>query len=124
MNYILLRYPYINIEKLIKLHQFDPYLEVIIRKCNQSPGKRWIKEGSHSIVFLIRQEVLLRTFQNESGLQIFQLCVPKIMLPDTLFTFHRQPSSIHCGVSKFMDKFEECFYSPDLKLVEGYGEII
>ena len=48
-------------------------------------------------------------------MKIFQLCVPKIILLDTLLTFHRQPSSIHCGVSKLIDKFEECFYSPDLK---------
>ena len=115
INYNLLRYPYINIEKLIRLRQLDPYFEVIIGKCNHSPDKRCIKEGNHSIVFLIRQEVLLKTFQIESGLKIFQLRCPKIILPDTLLTFHRQPSSLHCGVSKLMDKFSECFYSPDLK---------
>ena len=32
-NYILLRYPHINIEKLIRLQQLDHYFEVILGKC-------------------------------------------------------------------------------------------
>ena len=36
-------------------------------------------------------------------------------MPDSLLTFHRQPNSIHIGVKKLVDKFSECFFSPDAR---------
>ena len=60
---------------------------------------------------MLRQDILIRTFKTEK----IQLCIPKIILPDTLLTLHRQRNSIHIGIKKLIDKFEECFYSPDVK---------
>ena len=50
INYILLRYPYINIEKLIKLQQLDTYFEAIIEKWNLSPGKADWKYSSYAVL--------------------------------------------------------------------------
>jgi hypothetical protein len=115
LNYILIRYPYVNVEKLIKLQKTDPYFEIIINKCNLATDKTYSSEGKHEITFTIRQEILLRIFKSEDGLNRYQVCCPKIILPDSLLTFHRQPNSIHIGVKKLVDKFSECWYSPDTR---------
>ena len=71
LNYILIRYPYVNVQKLIKLQNTDPYFQVIIEKCNLASNKTYVKEGKHGISYTIRQGVLLRTFTGEDGLNRF-----------------------------------------------------
>ena len=78
-----------NVEKLIKLQKTDPYFEIIIDKCNLATDKTHSSEGKHNITFTIRQGILLRTFIGEDGLSRYQVCCPKIILPDSLLTFHR-----------------------------------
>ena len=45
INYILIRYPYVNVEKLIKLQKTDPFFEIIIGKCNLASDKTYLKES-------------------------------------------------------------------------------
>jgi hypothetical protein len=54
-------------------------------------------------------------YTSQEGIIRLQICCPKVTLPDTLLTLHRQPNSIHIGVKKLCDKFEECFFSPDTR---------
>jgi len=115
INYILLKFPYVDIERLITLQQTDPYFQIIIEKCNSFSNKTCYKQGKHGFSFTLRQGILLRTYKSQEGLDRLQICCPKITLPDTLLTLHRQPNSIHIGIKKLCDKFEECFYSPDTK---------
>ena len=93
----------------------DLFFEIIIGKCNLASDKTYLTESKNGISFVIRQGILIRTFIGEEGLNRFQVCCPKIILPDTLLTFHRQPNSIHIGVKKLVDKFSECFFSPDVR---------
>ncbi|MCP4162579.1 MAG: hypothetical protein GY760_21125, partial [Deltaproteobacteria bacterium] len=115
INYILLKFPYVDIERLITLQQTDPYFQIIIEKCNSFSNKTCYKQGKHGFSFTLRQGILLRTYKSQEGLDRLQICCPKITLPDTLLTLHRQPNSIHIGIKKLCDKFEECFYSPDTR---------
>ena len=72
INYILIRYPYVNVEKLIKLQKTDPFFEIIIGKCNLASDKTYLKESKHGVSFVLRQGILLMTFTGEEGLSRFQ----------------------------------------------------
>ena len=63
LNYILLRYPYIDVEKLIKLQKTDPFFEII----NLASNKTYLDKSKHEISFVIRQGILIRTFVGEEG---------------------------------------------------------
>ena len=77
INYILLHYPHVNLEKLIKLQKTDPFFEIIIGECNLASNKTYLKESKHGISFVIRQGILIRTFVGEEGLNKFRFVVPK-----------------------------------------------
>ena len=86
VNYILLKFPFLDIERLIKLQQTDPYFQTIIEMCNSSSNKTCDKQGKHGFSFTIRQGILLRIYTCQEGIVRLQICCPKITLPDTLLT--------------------------------------
>ena len=53
INYILLKFPYLDIERLITLQQTDPYFQTIIEMCNSSSNKTCHKQGKHGFSFTI-----------------------------------------------------------------------
>ena len=112
LNFIILKYPYLDARKLKDLQANDPAYENIIKECKSSPSQKVVKKHA---TFILRHNLLIRLCQDYTGSQIYQLCLPKVCVIDTMSSIHRSRTYCHPGAKKLNDKFNQNFYCPDSK---------
>ena len=112
LNFIVLKYPYLDAKKLKDLQANDPAYENIIKECQSSRSQKVVKKHA---TFTLRHNLLIRICQDYAGSQIYQLCLPKVCVIDTMSAIHRSRTYCHPGAKKLNDKFNQNFYCPDSK---------
>ena len=69
LNFIVLKYPYLDAKKLKDLQANDPAYENIIKECQSSRSQKVVKKHA---TFTLRHNLLIRICQDYTGSQIYQ----------------------------------------------------
>ena len=113
LQFIILKFPLLNMEKLIALQTTDTFCSEVIEKCGNTQNKEWVKKPT--IIFKVVRGVLVRKHLCQVYGWSIQLCLPKVVLQDVLLSLHRSPISAHLGVKRLCDAFSKTFYNNHLR---------
>ena len=113
LNYVITKYPLINMKQLRELQQTDPGLKSIISECEKSPGLITYRKQKF---FKIRHSILIMGEKRDNDATCFKICIPTCLIIDMLIALHRNILNSHPGVKRLINIFEENFFGFKVKM--------
>ena len=110
LQFVITKFPLLNVGHLQNLQTKDTYFEPIIARCKETKNLIWVKK--EGITFQMVKNILIRKYERPVLGPCFQLCIPKVVLTDQLIAMHRSIVKAHLGVKRLVMEFMEIFYNP------------
>ena len=113
LNFIITKYPLIDMVKLRKLQQTDPGLKSIILDCEKLPNQMTYRKQKF---FKLRHSILIMGNKQDYETTGFKICIPTCLIIDMLIALHRNILNSHPGVKRLIGIFEENFFGFKVKM--------